>query len=101
VLISAGFDAHRADPLADLALSGGDFADLARTVAGYAPRPGRVVAHLEGGYDLGALRSSVAATLGELSGVSETAKGDPPTSGGPGVEFVDRAAAARMRVLGD
>ena len=53
VLISAGFDAHRADPLADLALSSGDFADLARTVAGYAPGRGRVVAYLEGGYDLG------------------------------------------------
>src|SRR5665811_291632 len=39
VLVSAGFDAHRADPLADLALSGRDFADLAQMVAGYAPGP--------------------------------------------------------------
>jgi acetoin utilization deacetylase AcuC-like enzyme len=100
VLISAGFDAHRADPLADLALSSGDFADLARTVAGYAPRPGRVVVHLEGGYDLGALRSSVAATLGALANVPLLADGEHPTSGGPGAELVDRAAEDRERALG-
>lgn len=100
VLISAGFDAHRADPLADLALSSGDFADLARTVAGYAPRPGRVVVHLEGGYDLGALRSSVAATLGALADAPERAGAEHPTSGGPGVELVQRAATQRERALG-
>jgi acetoin utilization deacetylase AcuC-like enzyme len=99
VLISAGFDAHRADPLADLALSSGDFADLARTVSGYAPRPGRVVVHLEGGYDLGALRSSVAATLGALTHAPESADSERPTSGGPGVELVDRAAAERAQAL--
>jgi acetoin utilization deacetylase AcuC-like enzyme len=100
VLISAGFDAHRADPLAELALSSGDFADLARTVAGYAPRPGRVVAFLEGGYDLGALRDSVAATLGALAAMPQPAGAEHPTSGGPGAELVDRAAAARRRALG-
>jgi len=99
VLISAGFDAHRADPLADLALSSGDFADLARTVAGFAPRPGRVVVFLEGGYDLGALRSSVAATLGALVHAPEPSDREHPTAGGPGAELVDRAAAARQRVL--
>ena len=100
VLISAGFDAHRADPLADLALSSGDFADLARTVAGYAPGPGRVVAFLEGGYDLDALRSSVAATLGALADAPESAGSEQPTSGGPGVEQVDRAVVERARALG-
>ena len=100
VLISAGFDAHRADPLADLALSSGDFADLARTVAGYAPGRGRVVAYLEGGYDLGALRSSVAATLGALADAPEPADRERPTAGGPGVELVDRAAVERERALG-
>ncbi len=89
VLISAGFDAHRADPLADLALSSGDFADLADLVAGFAPRPGRVMLFLEGGYDAAALRTSVAATLGRLLGA-----GDPPeapTHGGSGAEAVERA----------
>ncbi len=105
VLVSAGFDAHRGDPLADLALSGGDFAVLARTVSAYAPRPGRLVMILEGGYDLAGLRTSVAATLGALTGADPagTARepgGEPPTSGGPGVEFVDLASKARARALG-
>ena len=52
LLISAGFDAHRADPLTDLGLSSGDFADLTAKVVGVVP-PGRLVAFLEGGYDLG------------------------------------------------
>jgi len=100
ILVSAGFDAHRADPLADLSLSSGDFADLARTVSAYAPQPGRVAVFLEGGYDLEALRSSVAATLGALTGVSEVPGIEPPTAGGNGVEAVIAAAAARARALG-
>ncbi len=77
VLISAGFDAHRADPLADLALTAGDFAELARVVAGYAPAPGRLVLFLEGGYELGALRASVAATLGALVGAGPAPTNHP------------------------
>jgi acetoin utilization deacetylase AcuC-like enzyme len=99
VLVSAGFDAHRGDPLADLALSGGDFAELARTVSAYAPRPGRLVVVLEGGYDLQGLRSSVAATLGALTGTSQSDGAEQPTSGGPGTESVALAAAARQRAL--
>ena len=63
LLISAGFDAHRADPLGGLALGEADFAwaterlcDVADDHAG-----GRVVSTLEGGYDLDALAASVAA----------------------------------------
>jgi acetoin utilization deacetylase AcuC-like enzyme len=97
VLVSAGFDAHRADPIADLALSAGDFADLARTVAGFAPGPGRVALFLEGGYDLEALRASVAATLAALVGVAGTHEG--PTSGGPGREHVGRALDERRSAL--
>ena len=52
VLVSAGYDAHRADPLTDLGLSAGDFADLTARVAAFAPGPGRLVVFLEGGYDL-------------------------------------------------
>ena len=40
VLISAGFDAHRDDPLADMGLTSGDFADLTARVASLAGRPG-------------------------------------------------------------
>jgi acetoin utilization deacetylase AcuC-like enzyme len=110
VLVSAGFDAHRSDPLAELALSSGDFAVLARSVAAYAPAPGRLVLFLEGGYDLAALRSSVRATLGALAGAPESGRpgsgvpgsGEPerPTSGGPGSEFVAAAVAERWRALG-
>jgi acetoin utilization deacetylase AcuC-like enzyme len=97
VLVSAGFDAHRSDPLADLSLSSRDFADLAVMVSGYAPRPGRLALFLEGGYDLEALRSSVSSTLGALIGASETS--DSPTAGGPGLEQVRRAADSREDAL--
>jgi len=98
VLVSAGFDAHRADPMADLALSNGDFADLARTVAGFAPRPGRLALFLEGGYDLVALQASVTATLGALLGAPYEA--EDTTAGGIGSEMVSQAKAERADALG-
>ncbi len=48
VLVSCGFDAHRDDPLSNLDLESGDFAELARVVAEFAPGPGRVALFLEG-----------------------------------------------------
>jgi acetoin utilization deacetylase AcuC-like enzyme len=99
VLVSCGFDAHRADPLAELALSSADFAALGRRVAGFAPAPGRLVLVLEGGYDLEALRQSTAATVGALLGGSEAF--EEPTSGGPGTDAVRAAAAARTRAIGE
>jgi acetoin utilization deacetylase AcuC-like enzyme len=93
VLVSAGYDAHRDDPLADLALSSGDFADLARLVAGFAPSPGRLVLFLEGGYNLTAIRRSVRASLASLLGGRDQA--EPPTSGGPGIEAVASARRAQ------
>jgi acetoin utilization deacetylase AcuC-like enzyme len=98
VLVSAGFDAHRADPLAELALSSGDFAQLGQAVAAFAPRSGRLVLFLEGGYDLGALRSSVSATLSALLGGA--AGTEAPTVGGPGTEQVRQARDARIQTLG-
>jgi len=93
VLVSAGYDAHRADPLTDLGLSAGDFADLTARVAGFAPAAGRLVVFLEGGYDLKALCDSVAATVGTLAGGSGgSARLEPATAGGPGARVV---AAAR------
>jgi acetoin utilization deacetylase AcuC-like enzyme len=97
VLVSAGFDAHRADPMANLALSSGDFADLARVVAGFAPGPGRIVLFLEGGYDLMALQTSVAATLGALLGAS--CESEEPTSGGTGTEMVTHAKTERATAV--
>jgi acetoin utilization deacetylase AcuC-like enzyme len=98
VLVSAGFDAHRDDPLADLRLSSGDFARLARQVADFVPGPGRLVLVLEGGYDLDAIRHSVTAAVGALVGTAVDL--EPPTSGGPGVEAVIRAFRSRAAALG-
>ena len=92
VLISAGFDAHRADPLADLSLTAGDFADLTTRVARFAPGPGRVVAFLEGGYDLRALAASVGASAAALLG--ERYRPEAPSSGGPGTDRIAQAAAS-------
>jgi acetoin utilization deacetylase AcuC-like enzyme len=97
VLISAGFDAHRDDPMANLSLSSGDFAELARLVAQFAPRPGRVVAFLEGGYDLTALRYSVADTIGALLGGSD--RREETTTGGRGADAVERAEQDRTVAL--
>ncbi len=91
VLVSAGFDAHRSDPLADLGLSSGDFAHLATIVRGFAPASGRLAFFLEGGYDLDAVRESVAATLAAVTGADHRA--EPATTGGPGSSAVARARA--------
>jgi acetoin utilization deacetylase AcuC-like enzyme len=97
VLISAGFDAHRDDPLADLAWSAGDYSALTARVIDFAPARGRVVAFLEGGYDLDALRQSVTATVAGLAG--ESAVPEPRTHGGPGREHVLLAATAHARAV--
>ena len=68
VLVSAGFDAHMRDPLADLMLETEDFAWLTRELRAVARRhaAGRVVSMLEGGYDLEALRDCSVAHVAEL-----------------------------------
>ncbi len=68
LLISAGFDAHMNDPLADLMVETSDFAWLTRELRKIADRhaDGRVVSTLEGGYDLQALRECSVAHVGAL-----------------------------------
>jgi acetoin utilization deacetylase AcuC-like enzyme len=68
ILLSAGFDAHRLDPLADLALTEDDFAWVTNLAVQMATQfsSGRVLSTLEGGYDLGALVLCVEAHLSEL-----------------------------------
>ena len=63
VLVSAGFDAHAADPLAQMRLTADDFAWITAALCDVADRhaAGRVVSALEGGYDLAALAESAAA----------------------------------------
>jgi acetoin utilization deacetylase AcuC-like enzyme len=70
VLVSAGFDAHRDDPLGGMKLTGAGFAavmDVCVSVASGAAR-GRVVAVLEGGYDLDGLAEGTAAVVGRMVG---------------------------------
>jgi acetoin utilization deacetylase AcuC-like enzyme len=68
VMISAGFDAHRLDPLASLEFSADDYAWVTRELA-QIPRThaqDRIVSSLEGGYSLTALRESTAAHVAAL-----------------------------------
>lgn len=68
VIISAGFDAHRADPLANLNWSTDDFRWLTRQLCALADElcSGRIVSLLEGGYDLAALAEAARAHVEEL-----------------------------------
>jgi acetoin utilization deacetylase AcuC-like enzyme len=68
LLISAGFDAHRLDPLAQLRLEAGDYGWLTTELVELAAKSaqGRIVSLLEGGYDLSALRSSSVAHVAAL-----------------------------------
>ncbi len=70
ILISAGFDAHRRDPLANLRLEATDFAWATEKLMGLAQQHcgGRIVSLLEGGYDLEGLSTSVAAHVETLMG---------------------------------
>ncbi|MDD2795011.1 histone deacetylase family protein [Acidocella sp.] len=68
LIISAGFDAHVADPLAQLRLREADFAWVTRALMELSDThcPGRVISLLEGGYDLAALAASTAAHVRAL-----------------------------------
>jgi len=96
VLVSAGYDGHRADPLANLELSSGDFARIAARVAELSP-PGRLALFLEGGYNLEALRGSVTATFSSLLGGRFDA--EPSTNGGAGAELIVRTQVERLEAL--
>ncbi len=68
ILVSAGFDAHKADPLAQMELETEDFAWAGQRLRELALRncKGKLVSTLEGGYDLDALARSAAAYLAAL-----------------------------------
>jgi len=70
ILVSAGFDGHLADPLGDLRLVTEDFRWIGRVIRDVAAEccDGRVVATLEGGYDLDALARGVEAFLAPFLG---------------------------------
>ena len=68
LLVSAGFDAHRNDPLASLQLDAADYGWLTAALRRIADRhaQGRIVSMLEGGYDLDGLAASSLAHVREL-----------------------------------
>jgi acetoin utilization deacetylase AcuC-like enzyme len=70
LLVSAGFDAHRLDPLANINLGADDYAWITRELVTIADRHagGRLVSTLEGGYSLTALKESVRAHVAALIG---------------------------------
>ncbi|HEY1355026.1 MAG TPA: histone deacetylase [Solirubrobacterales bacterium] len=78
VLVSAGFDAHRADPLANCTLEAASFGRMARHVRDLAAELGAPLGVvLEGGYEPSALAESVAATLAALGGDGEAVSAAP------------------------
>ncbi len=92
VLISAGYDAHREDPLADCRVSDAGFAAMAASLRDVGADLGVPVgAVLEGGYALDALARGVAVTMAALAG-------DAGAPAGDGVPLTDVAAAARERL---
>lgn len=87
VLLSAGFDAHRADPLASCRLEASSFAEMARHVRDFAAQlEVPLGAVLEGGYEPAALAQSVQATLAALGG------DQPARSAAPESPLTSRAA---------
>ncbi|MEX2219376.1 MAG: histone deacetylase [Phycisphaerales bacterium] len=88
VLVSAGFDAHRADPLGEMLVTEAGFAHLCGVVRGIAGRHagGRLALVLEGGYDLEALPASVRACVDVLAGAGPPAVED----GERGLEIAGR-----------
>lgn len=94
LIISAGFDGHRDDPITELGLTAGDYVMVTSRLLGWVP-PGRRLVMLEGGYDLDALAACSAGVLSVLAGVDRplVAASETPTSGGPGHDQVAETAA--------
>ena len=89
ILVSAGFDAHRSDPLTDMGLTSGDFGDLLTQIFNMAPK-GRCIFFLEGGYDFQALADSVTVSFASIMG--SDLRLESSTGAGPGLETVRRVA---------
>lgn len=72
ILLSAGFDAHRRDPLGGMTVTEDAYGEITRRIVERAEKwcGGRVVSLLEGGYDLEGLAASVAAHVDALNGAT-------------------------------
>jgi acetoin utilization deacetylase AcuC-like enzyme len=92
ILISAGYDAHRADPLASCNLEASSFAQMACRLRDLGRAVGTPVGAVqEGGYDVGSLVESLLATMAALGGEGEAV---PPTPIHP---LAEQAAARASR----
>jgi acetoin utilization deacetylase AcuC-like enzyme len=90
IAISAGYDAHRNDPLADCRVETGGYADMAATMRELAAELGApLLVCLEGGYDPSALAASVLATIQAL-GSERQAPAAPPEPARPYIELQRR-----------
>lgn len=89
ILVSAGYDAHWADPLAPMNASVAGYASIAQKVYNLAAEAcdGRLVCVLEGGYDLRALAASVLATLRVLQGRPDLVEDPLGTRAAPRVDI--------------
>jgi acetoin utilization deacetylase AcuC-like enzyme len=100
ILVSAGFDAHRDDPLASMELSAAGYYGMAATVRALADElcGGRVACLLEGGYAASGLREGVGATLAALAAPSVSVPAAAPLEpGSRAARLVERAAAVHGR----
>ncbi len=96
VLVSVGFDAHRDDPIGNMDVTAAGFAelmDVCIAIASGSAR-GRLVAVVEGGYDLDAIAESTAATVGQMLG------GAPRDLSGPSQPGFERLLAAYREMHG-
>lgn len=99
LLVSAGYDAHRADPLAGIRLESADYGIMAGAVTAIVP-PSRTVFLLEGGYDLDALQASVSATIDGAFDATDPGEGLPGNGAGA-VEVVVSHAVTRLSEFWD
>jgi acetoin utilization deacetylase AcuC-like enzyme len=91
VLLSAGFDAHRDDPLAQMELTEAGYASMMHELGRALPST-KIGMVLEGGYDLAALEASLAASLEALvGGATRVAPLAEPATDARHLQEVDRA----------
>ena len=92
LIVSAGFDAHHADPLASMRVTRMGFSGMAQRMRAFADRRcgGRWLVALEGGYDLGGLGEGATATLGALLA---------PTTPAPAQAFLEDASSAAQDAI--
>ncbi len=100
LLVSAGYDAHAADPLAFIRLQASDYGAMAAAIASSVPG-GRLIFFLEGGYDLDAITASVAATVAGVAGREPgPPEGESPQAAWGMLELVDETVR-RFGLIGN